>query len=515
MASFVYGAMRAWPSRRSSSTTTSARPPGSASNGKGKWVVTWAGVDNVHVWDLATGKRVVQVTTRKGRVGSQLNVAFVAPDDSLWVGVPGKTLHWSLPSGEPLPSHETALFLGPGCFSVDGKSCLVRIGAGDFGKGIGLASLGGGGEPQPLVADPRGMAIASFEPTQGKIVAVWADSTISLFEASSQSKVYSEATGAPVKVLGMATDRGWLLSMGDHVSLTSLRAGGETRKVSLRTDSVPLRAILDAKGKLVLMHSYAPAEQRHELTVWKILGQRLERSAALDSEQDSPRSFALSPKGDLLALATARPAVVKLISTETWRPKSAIAISSDERFPTQVVALEFHPRRALLAVAMFRARESGILMVDTDKGQITFELPWPAGVRGVNGIRFNASGALLGATAFQDEVLVFDLAARRIKTRLKLNGLLSNFLDFSPDSRLLACGRLRNQGFKSASDITLFELASATLLCQVPGHSERLSALYFLKSGKVLMSSASDGSSGCGARRRRRRRISLPSSDAP
>jgi len=104
-------------------------------DGKGKWAVTWAGQDDVHVWDIATGKRVVQVTTRKGRVGSQLDVAFVAPDDSLWVGVPGKTLHWSLPSGEPLPSHETALFLGPGCFSVDRTSCLVRIGAGDFGKG--------------------------------------------------------------------------------------------------------------------------------------------------------------------------------------------------------------------------------------------------------------------------------------------------------------------------------------------------------------------------------------------
>jgi WD40 repeat protein len=463
---------------------------------EGKRAVTWR-YGEVHVWDLAAGERILELTTRvETKTSFSMSVvrtAVMAPGGStLLAGSYGTTFRWSLPGGEPLPRFQGgSASLTPGSFHPEGKVFLAP------GKeGLGILSIADGKALRALAGVPA-EALAEFEPTKGKVVAAAQAETLTLHDASTGAILRSEKLGRPSRVIAASPAGDWLLCGGEsgEQELLDLRAGIQSRKISMPAGGSLLEAALGPKGTLLAMLTRSRQRDGTEAAVWKAEGARWKRLALLDKDRDSMRSVAFSHDGRWLALGTqSGDPSVKVYATGSWKVLATARVPVGAALnPVMILDVAFVPGTKLVAVAP--TEHPAVVFIDFEKAAVAFELRFPSGFNLTpSGICIDTSGSLLGVPGWES-LLVFDVGRRRLKQRFETEVQIDR-VDFDRARALVACTSRAGSGARDQADVWVFDLASGARLCRLPAHANRTNALHFIGGGKALLSSTFDGSIG-------------------
>jgi WD40 repeat protein len=101
-------------------------------------------------------------------------------------------------------------------------------------------------------------------------------------------------------------------------------------------------------------------------------------------------------------------------------------------------------------------------------------------------VTFSPNGQLLAFSGSDQSLNVWDLATDKILFTLKAAGDWRACLAFSPNGRLLACGKARQ--------VTIWAAASGREVCSIPGYPDRVDCLALSPDGQRILSGCHDGS---------------------
>ncbi|HYV37270.1 MAG TPA: hypothetical protein VE988_16300, partial [Gemmataceae bacterium] len=104
--------------------------------------------------------------------------------------------------------------------------------------------------------------------------------------------------------------------------------------------------------------------------------------------------------------------------------------------------------------------------------------------KNIKGLAFSSNGKQLCSVAEDNEVKIWDVAARSCIATIHLDDLRSHHVPFSPDGKTIATAR-------KDSSIKLLEASTGKLVLNLVGHTEPVVAVAFSADGKMLASASS------------------------
>jgi WD40 repeat protein len=490
----------------------------------GRWVVTWAGWRTVHVWDLKTETRVCELDVSSDEGFSSVEHATLGPGPTLWVASFRNTRRWRLPCEDELPAFGRRFFsASPWAFHPEGKMCLAR---GD--KGPEIVAAGDGKTVRKLGTSSRYGPVA-FD-RKGRWLALVADGVLSITDVRSGAAVAQEKLGVPALVVAIAPGGG-LLAWGPNLNglqIADLKKAGKWLKVPADTEVQESSGVfaVDPKGRYVATASWSARKSTIVTTdgyrggealpvLWQVTPGRLKRTPMLDGESEGVGSLAFSTDGEWLALGSqwGKSAKVKLFSTRTGKVRSTIELSRQGGISTTVQELAFDPRGKVLAATVRGIAK--LFLIDLMKGTVSGDISLPQTARySVTSLSFGPEGATVAVSTSGAQVLLYGVQERKLQKAIQLGDLFPQRVACSPDGKLVAAmgyprkvivrdgevpaegdgaGEVAVEDEGLSTNLVLYDIESGKRLHSAPAHATRSGALGFLQSGKMLWTSAADG----------------------
>ncbi|MBI4606518.1 MAG: WD40 repeat domain-containing protein [Planctomycetes bacterium] len=486
----------------------------------GRWAVTWSGWRTVHVWDLKTDQRALELEVTDKEGFNVLEDAAIGPGATLWVSTYRSARRWRLPGEDELPELPRRLFsLNPWTFHPEGKLCLAR---GDKGPEI-VAAVDGKSVRRLAPASRYGPA--AFD-RKGKWLALLSDDALSILDVRSGAATYQEKLGIPALVVAVAPGGG-LLAWGPNLKgfqIVDLRKGAKSLKLPAEgevAESTGAVAI-DPKGRFVATSSWSSRKGVILTTggyrgggalpvLWQVTPGRLKRTGLLDGQLDGVRSLAFSPDGEWLALGTdwAEVPQVRLFSVRTGKVRSVVDLPRAGGFGSSVQEIAFDPKGKVLAAAVQGAAK--LSLVDVAKGKLAGDMSLPQTARySLTALSFGPQGSTVAVGTSVGQVLVYDVSTRKLRKTIELKDFLPQRVAFSPDGALVAAtghawkraapGEVEPAGEGQAEEeeglptsLVLYEIATGSFVHSAPAHATRSTSLAFLQDGRAILTGAVDG----------------------
>jgi WD40 repeat protein len=473
---------------------------------KGQWAVTWAPWNKVHVWSLKDGTKSNELTFGTEDSFESTGPAAIAPGGILWVQTMGLIRRWKLPKEEGIPDFKRyPVSLGLGTFDPEGKVCVVH---GD--KGAEVVSSADGKSVRKLAPASR-YGPAAFEPKKGKLLALVADGALNLLDVNAGSIAAAEKIGSSAHLSAVSPGGEWLIWGPDlrSLELVNLKKGGKSAKLSSDGDRYVTVLALDPKARFLATAAWSERKgiiwtakeiRGGELPVlWQLTSGRLKRTSLLDGELDGIRSLAFSPDGEWLAMGTQwrEPPKVKLFSLRAGKVRATVEVGTGRGVSFNNQGFAFDPKSKLLATSI--GGEGKIFFIDVLQAKVAFDLTLPESARfSITNLQFSPQGNLLAAIGSMGQVLLYDVATKRLQRQLAVKSAGLGQIAFSPDGLALAgistpWGRGGDEDGNRPSSVALFNLSSGSSVQATPPHVSRSRTLLFLEDGKLLLSAGYDG----------------------
>jgi WD40 repeat protein len=466
---------------------------------KGKWAVTWAQWNTVHVWNLAEATREHSVELGEEKSFRSVGPAVLTPDGkSLWVGYMGTVRRWIYPAEVLIDDFSRSLiprsvdFIHP-----EGKICVARE-----EQGAGIYSVADGKliRKLPETKDP---GPAAYQPSKGKMLAIASEGKVSIFDARTAGRACFEDLGNPCRIAAASPDGAWFVYGADwqRLEIADLKKGGKGAKLASDANTEFTRIAIDPRARVLAgitgwytgPGAVMSGKRTHQLSLWQFEGKRLKKSSAFEKEATEAGSVAFSPDGQWLAVGSMwqEPPVVKLLSLKAGKAMAPVRLPLGRSGSSMVECLAFDSKSKLVAAVVESLNR--VIVIDIERGKTAFDLPLPGTYASANQVAFSPSGAVIAVDTYAT-VLLFDAQSRQLRSALKPQQGSCEQFAFSPDGSILAATVYRSVGESGYSDLALFDAAGGSTLSTLSAHLGRTNGISFLGDGKMIATAGQDGS---------------------
>lgn len=470
----------------------------------GKFVLTGSDDQTARLWDLSTGKEIVQFTGHKDKVNSVAfsfdgKYALTASDDKiarLWDTTTGKEVRQFVhthkvkgavfsPDGnyvltgssdsiaylwDATTGGEIRQFVGHEnnvnsvAFSSDGKYILT----GSDDKTARLWDVASGEELRQFIGHTRGVLSVSFSP-DGKYVMTGSDTIARLFDTATGDEIHQFTGHADrIRAVAFSSDGKYVLtgSSDSTARLWDLTTGQELRKFTGHTDSIRGVAF-SPDGRYVLTGSIDQTARLWDATFNHGLRQFI-------GHTNSIYSIAVSPDGKYLLTGSGDN------TARLWDVETSQEIRQFIGHTNWVTSVIFSPTGQ---VALTGSKDRTARLWDVATGK---EIRMFSGhTAEVNSVAFSPDGQFVLTGSDDNTARLWDVSTGNEVRQFKGHKDDVKSAAFSPDGRFIVTG-------SNDQTARLWDTSTGEEIRQFIGHTDEIKSVAFSPDGKYVLTGGND-----------------------
>lgn len=398
----------------------------------GRTLAAVAGDGTVQRWNLADGK-LIDTTEWPGKIpqGIVMRIGFVADDRVVVCGTAGHgPLVWEAPSGQLL--NQVAMHGGEIrsiAFAAGGKE-IVTAGA----EGQIVRWDAATGRPVGEYELRRHRGLATLGPP-GRVVALAPDGTRAMTEGS-PGGLFDLATGIEILAMPGAVNPGsetMTLPSPDLRSMFCLSMKFDRTKPGScvvwdlvdqkqrgRVELPPSNggvgaAGLSPSGERLVVAVHVPGNKKNPMPATVITGWDLKTGKKLDTARDVTMSGRLhvTVASETSAIVAAEAGKPRLVDFEIGKLGDEIEMPQDVAYAHSPIVLSPTGKRFAVGVFLEKQKKYGVQIHDWPSARVIHTFWGHAGA--VSALRFSEDGKLLASGSFDGTVLVWDMAAAKMR----------------------------------------------------------------------------------------------------